>query len=87
MRRTKGSQVGTEKLLQGLAKAIDEILNPGRRIGAAKNIGFCLLTYRFDDIKAGVNYVGNGDREDVKKSLTELLSRWDKPEDHDKMEQ
>ena len=65
------------RMMNDLAKGLDEILN-GK--GKPKRIGFALLTYNFGEKLEGtgrINYVGNGQREDVLVALKELLARWE----------
>jgi len=69
----------TEDLMNSLAGALDATLN-GTAKGDARKFGFALLTYNFgEDIKGTgrVNYVGNGEREDVLIALKELIARWE----------
>lgn len=60
-----------------LAKFLDDAFNGAAR---PKKVGFVLLTYNFgEDLKGTgrVNYIGNGERDDVRVALTELLARWE----------
>lgn len=69
----------SEDLMRNLARALDTALN-GPDKGDARKVGFALLTYDFgEDIKGTgrVNYVGNGEREDVLIALKELIARWE----------
>jgi hypothetical protein len=64
-------------LMQALAAVLDETLN-GK--SGPKRVGFALLTYNFGEPLNGtgqVNYVGNGQRDDVRAALKELLARWE----------
>ena len=65
------------KLMNGLARVLDDAFNGETR---PKRIGFALLTYNFGEDITGtgrVNYIGNGQREDVRVALKELLARWE----------
>jgi hypothetical protein len=64
--------------MNGLAAALDEILNPGLK-GPRRKIGFALLLYDFDTgpNQNNVNYVGNGERKDVRAAMKEVVARWD----------
>jgi hypothetical protein len=66
-------------VMQAMASALDEALN-GKAKGADKKVGFALLTYNFGEHLQGtgrVNYVGNGERDDVLVALKELVARWE----------
>ncbi|MDI3335847.1 hypothetical protein QKW60_05480 [Defluviimonas aestuarii] len=59
-----------------LARAIDEGLNGKRRPGRKPTVGFVLLTAEFGKIEGGrVNYISNGEREDMIAMLREYLAR------------
>jgi hypothetical protein len=63
--------------MNALAKALDNIFNGAT---GPKKTGFVLLTYPFGDNIEGtgrVNYIGNGQREDVIVALKELVARWE----------
>lgn len=65
--------------MNSLAGALDEVLN-GSAKGDARKVGFALLTYNFGEQLEGtgrINYVGNGNREDVLIALKELIARWE----------
>lgn len=69
----------SEDLMHNLARALDTALN-GAAKGDARKVGFALLTYNFGEEITGtgrVNYVGNGEREDVLVALKELVARWE----------
>lgn len=59
--------------MRALASAIDQMLNPPNE---PKQTGFVLLMFGFGDIGERMNYISNGQREDVVKSLGELLARF-----------
>jgi len=65
-----------KKYMQELAAGLDETLN-GPNWRNERKVGFVLLTFDFGNSKNGVNYVGNGDRDEVRLALTELLARWE----------
>jgi len=61
-----------------IARALDEAFN-GK--DGPKTVGFALLTYQFGENIEGtgrVNYIGNGERQDVITALRELIGRWEK---------
>jgi hypothetical protein len=59
-----------------LARFLDEIFN-GKN--GPKKVGFALLVYEFGEQQDGrINYIGNGQRDDVRTALKELLGRWEK---------
>ena len=61
--------------LQGVMRALDELANvPGER----RKVGLVLLAFPFDQIdKTTVNYVGNGQPEDIRLAILELAKRWE----------
>lgn len=65
------------ELMNGLAHGLDDILNPALPgLPRQKKIGFVLLTAYFGKIEGGrVNYISNGEREDMLAMLRELLAR------------
>jgi hypothetical protein len=59
-----------------LAHRIDEWLNGPRRPGIPPKLGFLLLVAEFGRIVDGrVNYISNGEREDMIAMLKEYLAR------------
>jgi hypothetical protein len=67
----------TAEHMSAIASAIDEALNGDAR-GKDRKIGFALLTFPFGEVKDGrVNYIGNGERDEVRLALKELLARWE----------
>jgi hypothetical protein len=67
-----------DEYMRSLAAALDDLLNPGLK-GDKRKIGFALLTYDFDaGPKDGrVNYIGNGQRDDVRVAMKEVIARWE----------
>lgn len=67
----------TAEYMGGLASALNEILNGPK--GGPRKVGFALLLYDFDTgpNPNNVNYVGNGERKDVRAAMKEVLARWD----------
>lgn len=67
--------------MNALAKGIDEILNgkpPPVPQSWEKRWGFVLLSAEFGRIEGGrVNYISNGDRDDMVAMLRELLARFE----------
>jgi hypothetical protein len=63
--------------MQAAMSALDEAWND-RAKGADRKIGIVILTFPFGDVKDGrVNYIGNGQRDEVRVALKELLARWE----------
>jgi hypothetical protein len=68
-----GPAEAQRKLMQALERVLDMTLNGDERPGPN---GFVLLTFRFGETSGGrVNYVSNGNREDVLTALREFLGR------------
>lgn len=67
-------------MLQALAQAIDEALNPNKAKDE-RTIGFCLLVFGFN--APGIsNYVSNAERADMIKALEETAMRLKNREDN-----
>ena len=63
-------------VMNALARGIDEGLNGPRLPGVKPKIGFVLLVSEFGKIDGGrVNYISNGQREDMLAMLREYLAR------------
>lgn len=65
-------------LMNAVAESLDELFNgkalPG--LPRPKKIGFVLLTAEFGKIEKGrVNYISNGEREDMLKMMKEMIDR------------
>lgn len=59
-----------------IARAIDEAFNGKRKPGRKPTVGFILLTAEFGKIDGGrVNYISNGEREDMIAMMREYLAR------------
>lgn len=68
---------GTTQYMRELAARLDDLLN-GEARGNDRKVGFVLLTFPFGKVEHGrVNYIGNGDRDEVRVALKELLARWE----------
>lgn len=68
-------QPDAHKPMNKLARDIDRGLN-GKAKGSAKRYGFILLVAEFGKIEGGrVNYISNGEREDMIAMLREYLGR------------
>lgn len=64
------------RAMNKLARVIDEVLNGRRKPGRKPTVGFILLTAEFGKIDGGrVNYISNGEREDMIAMLREYLAR------------
>jgi hypothetical protein len=60
-------------LMNGLAHGIDDILNGDKE---PKKVGFVLIMAEFGEITDGrVNYISNGEREDMLAMVKEWLAR------------
>lgn len=73
-------QEGQREVMNALAYGLDDIFNPPPLPGLPrqKKIGFVLLTAYFGQIEDGrVNYISNGEREDMVAMLKELLARFE----------
>ena len=63
--------------MSSLAAGLDDILNPDRATSGSK-FGFALMVYELNKpMDGGVNYVGNGAREDVLVAMKEVVARWE----------
>jgi hypothetical protein len=65
------------EIMNNLARALDKMFNGDTQ---PKKVGFALLTYNMGEQLEGtgrINYIGNGEREDVRVALKELLARWE----------
>ena len=64
------------KQMNRLAKLIDEFFNGRRKPNRKPTVGFILLTAEFGKIEGGkVNYISNGNREDMIAMMREYLAR------------
>lgn len=64
------------KQMNRLAKLIDEFFNGRRKPNRKPSVGFILLTAEFGKIEGGkVNYISNGNREDMIAMMREYLAR------------
>lgn len=67
-------------VMNHLAHSLDDIFNspPLPGLPRTKKIGFVLLTAYFGQIEDGrVNYISNGEREDMIAMMKELLARFE----------
>ena len=63
-------------LMNALAHGVDEALNGPKQLGVTPKIGFVLLVSEFGKIDGGrVNYISNGNREDMLAMCREYLAR------------
>lgn len=71
--------------LTAMAKMLDDILN-GKGTPRKERIwGFALLVFPLDRIDQNhINYIGNGERNDVLTAIKELASRWEGRTEHAK---
>jgi len=64
------------KQMNKLARVIDEWFNGKRKTNRKPTVGFILLTAEFGKIDGGrVNYISNGEREDMIAMMREYLAR------------
>jgi hypothetical protein len=64
------------KQMNRLAKMIDEFFNGRRKPNRKPTVGFILLTAEFGKIDGGrVNYISNGQRDDMIAMMREYLAR------------
>lgn len=64
------------KQMNRLAAIIDEYFNGKRKPNRKPTVGFILLTAEFGKIDGGrVNYISNGEREDMIAMMREYLAR------------
>lgn len=64
------------KQMNRLAKMIDEFFNGRSKPNRKPTVGFILLTAEFGKIDGGrVNYISNGNREDMIAMMREYLAR------------
>lgn len=74
-----GQEIGIDPqftdVMNALARGLDDALN-GQSQGNDRKVGFCLLTFNFDDFAAGrVNYISNADRADMIAAVKSWLAR------------
>lgn len=64
------------KQMNRLAQVIDEFFNGKSKPNRKRTVGFILLTAEFGKIDGGrVNYISNGEREDMIAMMREYLAR------------
>ena len=66
-------------MMNAVAEGLDEVFNPSLPgLPRQKKIAFVLLTAYFGQVDDGrVNYISNGEREDMIAMLKELLARFE----------
>ena len=57
-----------------LANVLDEHFNEGKK---QKKIAFVLLVTEFGNMKGRVNYISNGERQDIVTMLKEIVARFE----------
>jgi hypothetical protein len=71
-------QKETVGVMKALAEAVDEALNGQRSVVKQPRWGFALLVFPFGDPgQDRMNYIGNGQRDDVLVAIKELAARWE----------
>lgn len=74
---SEADKINQTLVMQQAAEALDRFFN-GKAPRGERKIGFVLLTFPFGEVRDGrVNYVCNGDRQEVAIALRELLARWE----------
>jgi hypothetical protein len=69
-------QEAYRQMMNGVARALDETFNPDK--SQPKHTGFVLLVSPFGDAQSGrINYLSNGEREDVVTAMKELVARFE----------
>lgn len=69
-------QAKYHKTMNRIARAIDEAFNGKRKPNRKPTVGFILLMAEFGKIDGGrVNYISNGEREDMIAMMREYLAR------------
>lgn len=65
--------------MNAIAEGLDEILNGKDYRKTGRKLGFALLIYPFGETPSQerINYIGNGQREEVLTALKELVARWE----------
>lgn len=64
-------------LMNDLARRLDAVFN-GTAKGRDRKWGFVLLSFEFGNMEGGrINYISNGEREDIVIALKELLARFE----------
>lgn len=76
MKKHQPIQMELHEAMNELAKWLDNVFN-GDVPKAEKKTCFVLLTASFDVTNGGVNYISNGNREDVINLLKELIVRFE----------
>ncbi|TCL90328.1 hypothetical protein C8J38_10844 [Rhizobium sp. PP-WC-2G-219] len=65
----------TKNMMQSMASALDEVLNEKDK---PKKNGFVLLVFPFDCPEGQrLNYVSNGERQDIVVALKEIVARFE----------
>lgn len=62
-------------LMNDLAHGLDQLFNGDAK--ERRRICFVLLVTEFENMKGRVNYIGNGQREDIIVMLKEILARFE----------
>lgn len=66
-----------KRQMREIGQALDIIFNGPKLPGKEKEVGFCLLVFRFGDMAGGrVNYLSNAERLTMVEAMEELLSRF-----------
>lgn len=64
--------------LQGLARETEKTLRELQLPGDEGRPVFCLFAF----VGGAAQYIGNGEREDIKQVVASVLARWDEPSTH-----
>lgn len=61
-------------LMNAIAKSLDDVFNPGD----TRKVAFVVLTAKFGDYEGGpVNYISNGNRDDIVCMMKEIVARFE----------
>lgn len=67
-------QLEHRAMMNAIAQSLDDVFNPGD----TRRVAFVVLTANMGDYEGGrVNYISNGNREDIVSMLKELIARFE----------
>ena len=72
---TSPIEPGLRELMNQMAAALNDTLNPPRHDNEEKSWGFVLLVFPFEDHGGFCNYISNAKAEDIKVLLREQLAQ------------
>lgn len=65
--------------MNDLARRLDREFNDNKT-GLMREVGFVLLVFPFGGPGERVNYISNANRDDIRKTMQEMLARWEAAE-------